>query len=71
MLLSAQFGLFCYLLNFVYKSSSLFPLHDGSADSVVSLCECKYFTLPLRPRFPTYFLPAPSYLHLHGFTFLL
>ena len=33
MLLSAQFGLFRYLLNFVYKSSSLFPLHDGSITS--------------------------------------
>ena len=32
---------------------------------------CEYFTLLLLPRFPAYFFPAPLWLHLHGFTFLL
>ena len=35
----------------------------------LSVCEREYVTLPLLPRFPAYFLPAPSYLRLHGFTF--
>ena len=59
---------FCFFLECILKGYSLLLLH-GAASSVVSVCECEYFTLLSLLLRMSLFLFTPARLYL--FTFFL